>query len=177
MTDARITHEIEAAPVAATLTHHEGRWVLGIERHLRHARERVWRMLTQPDQLARWSPVVPDRPLDSVGPATARENPEDEPVDATVLVCEPPVELVHRSGDHILRWTLVEEPDGTLLTLEQTFDDREYAAALGAGWHICLATLAANEGGPDQPERVVGDLAYDYGWEKLRDGYGEALNP
>lgn len=32
----------------------------------------VWEHLTQPELLATWSPVVPDRPLTSVGPALSR---------------------------------------------------------------------------------------------------------
>jgi uncharacterized protein YndB with AHSA1/START domain len=176
MTDTRITNEVESTPVATTLTERNGRWVLSIERRLRHNRERIWRMLTEPDQLARWSPVVPNRPLDSLGPATARENPGDDPVDATVLVCEPPVELVHRLGPDLLRWTLGEDQAGTLLTLEHTFEDQGQGSALAAGWHICLATLAANDGGADQPERVVGHDAMDYGWEELRAAYAESLD-
>ena len=35
--------------------------------------------------LQRWSPVVPERPLTSVGPALSRETPEADPVAADVL--------------------------------------------------------------------------------------------
>ena len=96
------------------------RWVLTMRRLLRHAPERVWPMLTEPDRLARWSPFVPDRTIDATGPATARENPGDPPREAEVLTFDPPHELVHRYGDDVLRWTLVAEDDGTLLTLEHS---------------------------------------------------------
>ncbi len=115
MTDTRITHEIEANPVAAELARDGDRWVLTMRRLLRHAPERVWPMLTEPDRLARWSPFVPDRTIDATGPATARENPGDPPREAEVLTFDPPHELVHRYGDDVLRWTLVAEDDGTLL--------------------------------------------------------------
>ena len=122
MTDTRITHEIEANPVAAELARDGDRWVLTMRRLLRHAPERVWPMLTEPERLARWSPFVPDRTIEATGPATARENPGDPPREAEVLTFDPPHELVHRYGDDVLRWTLVAEDDGTLLTLEQTLD-------------------------------------------------------
>ena len=172
MTDVRITDEIEANPVAATLAEEDGRWVLAMERRLRHAPDRVWRMLTAPDQLVRWSPIVPDRPLDSVGAATTRENPDSDPVAADVLAIDPPRELVHHWGDDVLRWTLEPDGDGTRLTLHHAFDDRARASSYGGGWHLCFATLAAQEA-EDGPERVVNETAREYGWEKLRDAYDE----
>ena len=153
MTDTRITHEIEANPPAATLSEDDGRWTLTLQRRLRHDPARVWRMLTVPEELARWSSFVPDRTLDTVGPATARENPDDEPVAADVLVLDPPRELVHRWGDDLLR---------------------PWAGSFAAGWHIVLATLAALEGSDEAP-RVVGQDAMEYGWERLRDEYDGLL--
>jgi uncharacterized protein YndB with AHSA1/START domain len=170
MTDARITHEIETNPVAARLDSEEGRWVLTMQRRLRHSPDRVWPMLTVPEQLARWSPFVPDRTLDSTGPATARENPDDPPREAEVLVLDAPRELVHRYGDDLLRWTLVADGDGTLLTLHHTLDGSQPAPAIASGWHICFGTLAALEV-DERVTRVVGSDAMDYGWAKLRDAY------
>jgi len=169
-TESRITHEIEANPVAAELAREGDRWVLTMRRRLGHTPDRVWAMLTVPEQLARWSPFVPDRTLDSVGPATARENPDNEPRPAEVLVLDPPRELVHRYGDDVLRWTLVPEGDGTLLTLHHTLDGSTPGSWIASGWHICFGTLAALEADA-QVSRVVGNDAIDYGWEKLRDAY------
>jgi uncharacterized protein YndB with AHSA1/START domain len=170
MIDTRTTREIDANPVAATLAQQDGRWVLTMQRHLRHEPAHVWRMLTVPEQLGRWSPVVPDRTLDSVGPATCRELPGDPPITADVLAVDALNELVHRWGDHVLRWTLEEEPGGTLLTLHHAFDERADASQYAGGWHLCLAALAAQEM-HDGPERVVGSTARAYGWEELRDAY------
>jgi uncharacterized protein YndB with AHSA1/START domain len=172
MTNTRITHEIEANPVAAELARHGERWVLTMQRRLRHAPERVWTMLTEPERLARWSPFVPDRVLDSTGPATARENSGDPPREAEVLTCDAPHELVHRYGDDVLRWTLQADGDGTLLTLHHTLDGSQPPAAIASGWHICLGTLAALEV-DDRVGRVVGNDAMDYGWEKLQDAYSD----
>jgi uncharacterized protein YndB with AHSA1/START domain len=169
-----LTTEIAAHPADATLTEVAGRWVLTMSRELRHPVERVWPKLTEPDQLSKWSPVVPDRPLTSVGPATSRETPQDEDVDAEVLVSDPPHELVHRWGRHLLRWTLTPTQDGSRLTLEHTFDARAERGTYAAGWHLCLAVLAAVLDGHDV-DRVVGSRANDYGWSALRDRYDANL--
>ena len=168
-----ITAQIAARPAEAVLARADGRWVLTMTRDLRHPPERVWPMLTEPGQLSRWSPVVPDRPLTSAGPAVSHETPDHPATDVTVLTCDPPRELVHRWGGHLLRWVLVPVPGGSRLTLEQTFDDRENAASYGAGWHLCLAVLEVLDSG-QEADRIVGKRARDYGWAELRDAYQAA---
>lgn len=115
MTDTTdpVTAEIVAHDAIATLVQEDGRWVLTMTRDLPYPAERVWPKLTEPGELGKWSPVVPDRPLTSVGPATTRENRGEEPIDAEVLACDPPRELVHRWGpEQLLRWTLTPTAEG-----------------------------------------------------------------
>jgi uncharacterized protein YndB with AHSA1/START domain len=131
-------------------------------------------MLVEPDQLVRWSPIVPDRTLDSPGPATTREQPTDEPVDAEVLVSNPPYELVHRWGAHQLRWTLEPIDQGTRLVLAHAFDTHDQRGAFAAGWHICLAVLTGVLDG-DPVERVVGERALECGWLPLKERYEGVL--
>lgn len=194
----RVTQRIRENEVAAALTEVEGRWQLTMIRDLPHPANRVWPMLTDPAQLARWSPVVPDRALDSPGPALSREQLTATPVDTEVLAADPPRLLVHRWGSHLLRWTLEPTAEGCRLTLQQVLDTprdpRGPQPAIGpgrppvyaAGWHVCLAVLAvvldtttpstpASECAPSDPERVVGRRAMAYGWQSLRDDYGRLL--
>jgi uncharacterized protein YndB with AHSA1/START domain len=173
MTTDPVRAEIAAHPAGADLRQAGGRWVLTMSRDLPHPAERVWPMLTEPGQLARWSPVVPDRPLTSPGPAVSRETPDAAAVDVTVLSCYPPAELVHRWGGHLLRWALTPVPGGCRLTVEQTFDERSEAAMYGAGWHICLAVLVPVLSGADV-SRVAGDRAVEFGWPALRDRYDKS---
>jgi uncharacterized protein YndB with AHSA1/START domain len=173
-TTDRVTAQIAADPVQADLAQAAGRWVLTMTRELAHPPERVWPMLTEPTQLSRWSPVVPDRPLTSPGPAVAHETPGAAGVDVTVLSCDPPRELVHRWGTHLLRWALVPVPGGSRLTLEQTFDAGGEAAMYAAGWHLCLAVLILADGG-EAADRIVGGRAHDFGWAGLRDRYQALL--
>jgi uncharacterized protein YndB with AHSA1/START domain len=174
MTDQRIADAIEAAPVAASLTQADGRWVLTMQRDLAHPPERVWRMLTDPARLALWSPVVPDRPLTSPGPARSREAPEMPAVDTEVLIADPPRALVHRWDTHLLRWWLEPTETGTRLTLSDRLDTLADGSRNGAGWHICLAALEVNLD-DDDAGRVVGLDAMAYGWEKLNDAYATVL--
>jgi uncharacterized protein YndB with AHSA1/START domain len=169
-----VVAQIAADAADATLTLAGDAWVLTMTRVLSHPIERVWEMLTEPALLAGWSPVVPDRTLDSAGPALSRESPDAPGVDAEVLMCRPPTELIHRWGADQLRWTLTRSPSGTRLVLEQTFFSEPESARYAAGWHICLAVLAAVLDGHDVA-RVVGPVSNDYGWDELRGRYDELL--
>jgi len=113
MTDDRITSALDAQPPEGTLAEVDGAWVLTMTREYPHPPEKLWAMLTDPALLARWSPVVPDRPLDTVGPARAQESPDMPEVDAEVVACEPARLLVHRWGSQLLRWTLTPTATGT----------------------------------------------------------------
>lgn len=130
----------------------------------------VWAHLTDPALLAQWSPIVPDRPLDTVGPAASRENPADGPVDATVITADAPHHLSHRWGPGLVTWTLVERPGGCTLGIGQDFATDAEAAMTAAGWHVCFAVLSLRLRGVDV-ERVVGADAMEVGWEDLSAQY------
>ncbi|MGY5766014.1 hypothetical protein ACXET9_12525 [Brachybacterium sp. DNPG3] len=130
--------------------------------------DELWRALTDPEQLARWSPVVPDRPLTTVGPALARENPDDEPVAADVLAVAGEHAVTHRWGDATVGW-MIEEGRLDLQVGLPRLEDAQYFAA---GWQVCLAVLDAQLQGIEQ-ERIVGRDALDHGWEELRRGFAE----
>lgn len=134
----------------------------------------VWNCLTDPTRLAQWSPIVPDRALDSEGPATSRENPDDQPVDATVLESRGPWYLDHRWGGEHLCWQLAPSGDGTQVNLVQELSDPQQAADMAAGWHLCLTVLRRQLDGVATP-RCVGANALEAGWERLRGVYHESL--
>jgi uncharacterized protein YndB with AHSA1/START domain len=161
-------------PTDATVIHVGDRWVLRMTRELPHDAEHVWSKLTEPDELRKWSPIIPDRSLTSVGPAAARESSDRDAVDAEVLVSDRPRELSHRWGADILHWTLTPTAGGCRLTLEQTFDEHADRGSFAAGWHLCLAVLVAILDGHDG-ERVVGSRAIDYGWQSLEARYRASL--
>jgi uncharacterized protein YndB with AHSA1/START domain len=161
-------------PLHGTLENRDGTWVLTLSRDIAHPVEQVWPWLTDPERLRRWSPIVPDRPLDSIGARQVRENPDAEPATGDVIAVDPPHELVHRWGDDVVRWRLAPTATGCLLTLEQSMRERDPAAMNAAGWHLCLDVLDGTLAGAS-PSRVVGEAALDHGWESLRDTYAELL--
>jgi uncharacterized protein YndB with AHSA1/START domain len=158
----------------AVLLERDGRSVLRFQRALDHPRERVWRALTEHDELAAWHPT----PFDfepRAGAAIDFDPPEDVPAwpRGQVLACEEPSLLVYTWGpppEDELRWTLEELDGGCLLTLEHHFDDRFKAARDGAGWHLCLQALDALLEGGQAPERGSPDRLPG-GWNELNEDY------
>ena len=128
--------------------------------------EQLWQAITDPAQLARWSPVVPDRPLTPIGPALSRENPEADPVAADVLALAGEHAVTHRWGDATLGWVI----DEGQVDLQVALPEVEQAQFFAAGWQVCLAVLDAQLSGEEQ-ERIVGMDAMDHGWEELRSRY------
>lgn len=162
--DEAVAEQVHA-PIEVFLELDDDQWALVMRRRFPSRPETLWEMLTDPAKLARWSPIVADRPMTEPGSADCRENPGDEPVDAEVLIATAPRRLVHRWGADLLYWTLTPDRDGTVLELRQTTGAREAASMLAAGWQVCLARLAAEDG--TNRERPTGQRAMVYGWQQL----------
>ena len=130
----------------------------------------IWAHLTDPELLATWSPIVPERPLTEVGPVLSREHPGDDPVAADVLATAGDHARTHRWGDDLMEWLI----DEARVTLMMKLASPQYAPTYLAGWQVCLAVLGARLEGIDQP-RIVGQDALEHGWRELRDRYAEEL--
>jgi uncharacterized protein YndB with AHSA1/START domain len=173
--------DFEPGPPANIARERTGdRWTLVFVRDLRYPPEHVWAALTEPAQLAAWAPYTADRDLGSVGPATLTMidgptgGPGDTPLPTEVLRVEPPTLLEYGWGTDLLRWELAAAGTGTRLTLRHTMADRDAVPMVAAGWHLCLAVAdRLLEGHPIDPIR--GEDARNYGWEDLRDAYGDRL--
>ena len=159
-----IDARIRDLPVRAELA--DGSLVMEVD--LAGTAAQLWEALTDPAQLARWSPVVPDRALTSPGPALSRENPGEDPVTADVLAIAGEHALTHRWGESTLGWMV----DEGQLDLQVTLPDPQQAQYFAAGWHVCLAVLDARLEDLDQ-QRLVGMDALEHGWEELRARYAD----
>jgi uncharacterized protein YndB with AHSA1/START domain len=167
----------DAGPLADVECQPSGdRWTLTFVRDLRHSPDRVWRALTDPEHLREWSPYTADRDLGTPGDATLTMIDGDERVDlpATVSRAEPPALLEYSFGTDLVRWELAATGTGTRLTLRHTLSDRDWAAKVAAGWHICLAVAERLlDGDPVGP--IVGQNARNYGWDDLSEAYTQRL--
>jgi uncharacterized protein YndB with AHSA1/START domain len=137
----------------------DGRHLLRFERRFAHPPAKVWRAITDAEQLRAWFPAVVE--FDLAPGAKLRFNPTDEqqrrygiPSDQAtygeILAVDPPTLLEYTWGEEILRWELT--PDGTggcTLVFTDVFDDRSSAAAAGAGWHAGLDVVEAQLDGRD----------------------------
>ena len=166
MNASAIDQRIADLPVAVDLT--EDAVILEVD--LSGTGAQIWAHLTDPALLATWSPIVPERPLTTVGPVLSREHPEADPVATDVLATAGDYALSHRWGDDVLEWLI----DEARLTLLMKLSAPELAPTYLAGWQVCLAVLDARLDGEDQ-ERIVGHDALDHGWTQLRDRYAQEL--
>ena len=172
-------HEtFDAGPLAnVTARHdHDGRWTLVFVRELHHPPEKVWDALTDPAQLARWSPFSADRNLGRSGDATLTMLGGDVVPDlpASVTRADAPAVLEYTWGDDRLRWELEAIDSGTRLTLRHTVQGPELLSKVAAGWHLCLVVAThLLDGDPIGP--IVGEDARNYGWDRLNDAYAERL--
>jgi uncharacterized protein YndB with AHSA1/START domain len=150
-----------------------GLWQLRFTRTFAHPPEKVWRAITEPEHLAHWFPTT----IEGERTAGARlrfafPGGEAPAFDGEMLACEPPRLLELRWGSDVLRLELRPTPEGTVLTLLDTLDDRGKGARDGAGWHVCLQSLAEHLRGDANPRESMGAA-----WNEVHPHYVERFGP
>ncbi len=156
-------------------------WTLVFTRALPQPPQRVWDVLTDPDQLRAWSPYTADRHLARIGEAnlTMLDGMTSGNIPTTITHADAPRLLEYtwqldQFGRSVLRWELEPIPGGTRLTLRQTVRDAEWTPKIAAGWHLCLLVAERLlQGHPVKP--IIGETAYAFGWQTLRDAYAARL--
>lgn len=154
----------------AVLEDHEGRVALRFERVLAHSPERVWRALTEVDDLRAWHPSPFE--LDPRVDGSVRFLPPAGSAfgEGIVIAYEPPRLLAYTWGDDMLRWEIEADGAGSRLVLTHTFDDRQKAARDAAGWDVCLGALESRLAGDAGPA-PTGEAAIPAGWSELNGAY------
>lgn len=150
----------------------DGRWRLRFTRTLAHPQTKVWRAITEPEQLARWFPTTIEGER-AAGAPLRFAFPDDVagPIDGEMLAYAPESLIEFRWGSDIVRIELRSVAAGTELTLLDTLDEHGKAARDGAGWHACLDALeAALEG--EQESRAQMNT-----WAEVHPHYVESFGP
>jgi uncharacterized protein YndB with AHSA1/START domain len=150
----------------------DDRWQLRFTRTLTHPQTKVWRAITEPDQLAQWFPSTIEGER-AAGAPLRFTFPDDvaEPFDGQMLAYEPESLLEFRWGADVVRIELRPVAEGTELTLLDTLEERGKAARDGAGWHACLAALEATLGDEDDARERMNI------WAQVHPHYVESFGP
>jgi len=150
-------------------------WTLVLVRDLPHPPGKVWKALTEPEQLREWAPFDSDQNLGTVG--TARLSTVGAP---TPLVSETQVKradaprlLEFNWGGQDIRWELAPlSSGGTRLTLWHNID-RGFISMGAAGWHICFDVLERLLTGQPLGRMVGPELMKFEGWQRLNATYAK----
>lgn len=143
-----------------TLDQVDGRPALRFTRRLPHSVERVWRAVTDYDDLAAW--FVAPVEFTHVG---QRFEAMDE--SGEVLRYEPPRVLAFEWGGEHFSFDLEPDGDGTRLTFVHVFATRDRGADYASGWHFHLGRLDAHLAGQPLTEADPTELV------ALNDAYSE----
>jgi uncharacterized protein YndB with AHSA1/START domain len=120
------------------------------ERRLAAPRERVWRALTDPDELAGW---LAQAEIDlRVGGAVVLKFHDGDNVErGTITELREPEVLAYTwnegKTDSLVRFELQPDGTGTRLTLRHTFEGEADLPSYGGGWHHHLELLVAQTAG------------------------------
>ncbi len=152
-----------------TLEQAGDRWRLRFTRRLPHPPDKVWRAVTEPEQLKAWFPqrIVGDW---RVG-APLRFESQFGDFDGEVLAFEPHSLIEFRWGTDTIRLEIAPDAQGSVLTLLDTFDELGKAARDAAGWHECLDNLEHALAGT-QPPSAPGER-----WQAVHPNYVERFGP
>ena len=146
------------------------RWQLRFRRELRHPVAKVWRALTEPEELRMWFPDTVHVDAWKVGARMTFKdaNARIQPFDGEVLAYDPPRLLEFRWGTDVIRFEVTPRSQGSVLTLVDTIDELGKASRDAAGWHVCLDALERALDGKRGP-------ASD--WAATRDEYAKKFGP
>jgi uncharacterized protein YndB with AHSA1/START domain/mannose-6-phosphate isomerase-like protein (cupin superfamily) len=129
-----------------TLTTKDSRVELRFERRLAHPPEKVWRALTDSQELAHWFPARIEGAREA-GAELRFFFAEGAPMTGRMSVFEPPRLLEYTWEGEVLRWEPRPEGTGCLLVFTTLPGDRAKAARDATGWHFCLDNLEASVDG------------------------------
>jgi uncharacterized protein YndB with AHSA1/START domain len=149
------------------------------ERRLAHPLERVWRAVTETDELAKWFPARPEiggeREIGAALTFTYPDNQEPPETGEIVELDEPRLfAFTWRPGSEgeepqLLRFQLEPDGDGTKLVFTHELPKPD-SAKVAAGWQLCLDDLELALAGTPRAEFPEGR------WVELHEEYAEQFD-
>jgi uncharacterized protein YndB with AHSA1/START domain len=144
------------------------------ERRLAHPPERVWRAVTEPDELAKWFPARPEIAGERrVGAELTFSYPDDvaPQENGEIVELDEPRRFAFtwRSSAQeaqLVRFELARDGEGTKLIFTHELP-RPDSAKVAAGWQLCLDDLEAALAGQPRGEFPEGR------WVELNEEYAE----
>jgi uncharacterized protein YndB with AHSA1/START domain len=147
----------------------DGRPAVRFVRRYPYDVQRVWKAITDPDELRHWfpSPEVSYEPH-AGGGIELSGDPNTEKMPGKVLAFDPPHRFAFDWGEDELHFTLAAAGEGCQLELLNILAGSGQAARNAAGWEVCLDQLRKTiEGSPGAGPREPGALE----WTPLLEHY------
>lgn len=152
----------------------DGRHALIFERRFAHPQAKVWRAITETEELRHWFVDILDYDRSRLAfaeRATLTFAYQGEPpatnADGDVTQFDPPHLLEYTWGAEVLRWELTADGDAAcLLVFTNILGDRPTAVAVAPGWHVGLDRLGAQLNGRENTGKS---------WELVAEDYARAL--
>ncbi|MEV5252486.1 SRPBCC family protein [Streptomyces werraensis] len=154
-----------AEPTGTFLTLDDGRPAVRFVREYDHPVDRVWRFVTDADELVHWFPSRAEIDLRPGGAVVFGGDPALEDSTGRVVAVDPPRHLSFTWEEDEIHFDLEELGEKrTRFTLTNVLGTGNTAARNSAGWDVCLSALDARargerfEGphaGPEAPARAL----------------------
>ena len=154
-----------------TLVEIDGRPAIRFERRFAAPVDRVWRAVTEPDELRSWFParVEGERRVGATLTFAFDGDSDGAPDTGPVVEWDPPRAWAFEWGGSTIRIALEPDGDGTRMVFTDRPFDPSLAALTGAGWHACLVALDAHVAGLPAPDGEV--------WREVHDDYLDRMGP
>ncbi|MGA5116108.1 SRPBCC family protein [Streptomyces pseudogriseolus] len=154
-----------AEPTGTFLTLDDGRPAVRFVRDYDHPVDRVWRFVTDADELVHWFPSRAEIDLRPGGAVVFSGDPALEDSTGRVVAVDPPRHLSFTWEEDEIHFDLEELGEKhTRFTLTNVLGAENTAARNSAGWDVCLSALDAwargerfegPHAGPDAPARAL----------------------
>jgi uncharacterized protein YndB with AHSA1/START domain len=153
----------------------DGRPALRFERSFAQPVERVWRAVSDPEEMHHWFPAIVTVDLRPGGAMSFEFDDPDAPsLSGEVTELDPPRLFAFRWGEDLLRFELEPQREGSRLVFIHFLSERNEAARNAAGWDVCLRELGRQVAGEPATAPAIGVTPE---WRDLYDGYVAAGLP